>query len=340
MRKTLRLIFILLSLSGLALSLVQLSKHLDYEEKAQDVATLMQNSVSNEKLDNAIRTAIAENRLDDAQMYLKIATLYHYPLDIAGYEQQITELNTFAYRVHNNVKNFTKGFIHGKGDDSASIAGSVTSDFTVVGDVRDLREQYLRQQEGKEVDKVVASLAGAGIGLTLVTIGTVGTTAGAKGGASLLKFAAKSKQLTKGFSKQLADQGRKVFEWSKFSAAMKAGSNLSDVRRAAKASFHPKAIEPLKATAKKMNSIRKASNTRDSLHMMRYVDNTNDLRRLQTFTLKHGLLAKGYLKLLGKGVLRTTKIIKKTTGFLLSVLGSIFSGLFSLLFMFSGRSKA
>lgn len=339
MRKTLRLTFILLSLSGLALSLVQLSKHWNYEDKAQDIAKLMQQSVSSEKLDKAISTAITEKHLDDAKMYLKIARLYHYPIDIDAYEQQITKINTLEYRVSNNVKNFTHGFIHGKGDDTASITGSVISDFTVIGDVRDLREQYIRQQEGKEVNKVVASLAGAGIGLTLVTIGTVGTTAGAKGGASLLKFAAKTKRLTKGFSKQLAAQGRKVFEWNKFSSAMKTGSNFADIRRAAKMSFHPKAIQPLKVTAKRMYAVRKASNTKDSLHMLRYVDNTKDLRRLETFTLKHGLLAKGYLKLLGKGILRTTKVLKKTTGFLLSVLGSIFSSLFSLLFMFSGRGK-
>lgn len=340
MRKTLRLIFLLISLSGLGFSLVQLSKHWNYEEKAQDINKLMQDSVSSEKMDDAIRTAITEYRLDDARMYLQLARLYHYPIDIADYEQQIAELDTLQYRVSNNVKNFTKGFIHGKGDDSASIAGSITSDFTVVGDVRDLHEQYNRQQEGKEVNTLIVSLAGAGIGLTVITIGTAGTAAGAKGGASLLKFAAKTNNLTKGFSKQLAEQGRKVFEWNKFSNAMKTGNSLTDVRRAAKASFHPKALEPLKASAKRMDSIRKTTNTRDALHMMRYVDNTNDLRRLEKFTSKHGSLTKGYLTLLGKGILRTTRVIKKTTAFLLSVLGSIFSGLFSLLFMFSGRGKA
>lgn len=337
MRTTLRITLLLLSLSGFIFSLVQLSKYWEYEDKAQNIATLMNNSVSNEQLDSAITSAIHEDRLDDARMYLNIAHLYHYPLDFPALEAEIEQRNTIAHRINTNVKHFAKGFLNGKGSDGAGIAGSVTADFTVVGDIRDLREQYNRQQEGKEVDQVIASLAGAGLGLTLLTIGTAGTTAAAKGGVSLIKLAAKTKQLTKSFSKEIMQSARRVFDWNKFSGAIKTGSKLGDLRRAAKSAFHPKAIKPLEATAKRMVRIRKASNTSDALHMLRYVDNTNDLRRVEKFTLKHGILAKGYLKLLGKGVLRTARVVRKTTKFLLSLVASLISGLFSFLFMFSYR---
>ena len=337
MRTTLRITLLLLSLSGFFFSLMQLSKYWEYEDKAQNIAALMSLSVSNEKLASTITSAINEDRLNDAKMYINIAQLYHYPLDFPAFEEEIQKRNTIPHRINTNLKHFAKGFLHGRGSDGAGIAGSVTADFTVIGDIRDLQEQYNRQQEGKEVDQVIASLAGAGVGLTLLTIGTAGTTAAAKGGVSLIKLAAKTKQLTKNFSKEIMQSARRVFDWNKFSSAVRTGSKLGDLRRAAKSAFHPKAMKPLEATAKRMVKIRQASNTSDALHMLRYVDNANDLRRLEKFTLKHGILAKGYLTLLGKGVLRTARVVKKTSKLLLSLVASLISGLFSFLFMFSYR---
>ena len=130
--------------------------------------------------------------------------------------------------------------------------------------------------------------------------------------------------------------GRKIFDWPVFTRAIKQDKSLNNMRRAVKTAYHPKAIKPLEVIASKVNTIRKSSSTADTLFMLKYVENTNDLRHLEKVTLKHGAKTKGLFKLLGKGVIRTTKVLKRTTELLLSIISSLVSGLLSL-FLFVGR---
>ena len=332
-----RFFLLVLSLAGFAYSSMQFLEHWDYQKQLVDVQELLYQQITPDQLSEKVGKAINEDRLEDAKTYLAIARLYQYPLHYDYYYSYINERDTQFRKLKKNVSSFSTGFLSGQGSDSSGVTGAVISDFTVIGDARDLYRQYQLHANGKEVNQLVVGLAGVGVGLTAATYGTAGVTLTAKAGTSLLKIAAKTGRLTRSFRSELLRMSRKVFDWKLFQQSLKQTNNLSDIRRVAQKSYHPSALKPLKKVAKNTNAIRKNTSMADTLHMLRYVENGDDLRRLEKFTVKHKHLSKGLLSLLGRGALRSVRVLKKTTAFFLSLLGTVVSALFSLFLLFSRR---
>jgi hypothetical protein len=321
------------------MSLKNLTKHWEYEDAPADTHHLMTTTVNAETLHKEITEAIDAGRFADARMYITIAKQHNYGLYYDQYQQQLQEQDTNGRRIKDNVGHFVDGFVSGKGSSGASVAGAITSDFTVVGDVRDLHREYSHYQAKEPVDELVATLSGIGIGLTALAIGTAGSAAPAKAGVSLVKMAKKTRQLTPAFQKQLLGMGKNVFDWNGFIKATKSGKGMKSLVYAAKKSYHPQAVKPLGKMAGQVSQIRKSSSVADTLQMMKYVDSTKDLRHLSKVTKIHGKNTKGYLALLGKGVLRGGKILKKTTAFFIGLISSIISFIFSLIFLFPTKKK-
>lgn len=336
MIRTILLAFFLLSF---AYSVKNMLDYWQYDDSIPEISELMAESVSPDRMNQLIGDAINQDRLEDAQQYIEIAKQYEYQLNYAYYEKHLAQLDTSLRKIKKDTKSFVDGFMSGKGADTAGISGAVTSDFTVVGDVRDLHRQYQRHASGEEVNQLIVALSGVGIGLTLMTVSSAGSTASVKAGTSLFKVGVKTGRLTKSFSKELLQKASKVFDWKMFQKSIKNTSSLTDVRRAVRQSYHPSAMSSLEKTASQMASIRKQTSVADTLNMMKHVDNGQDLARLQKFTLKHKKQSAHLLALLGKGAIRTVKVLRKTTEFFLSVFASIVSGLISLILLFSGGRK-
>lgn len=339
MRFLIRSILSICSLAALFYSINQLAEYWDYEQMPANISQLMPQSVSATQLEQAITHSLQAQQVEDATMYVNIAKKHNYPLNYPYYQAQIAQLNTPSSRLKRNTIQFTQGFIKGKSTSSAGIAGAITADLTVVGDVRDLSEQYIRSQNNQPVNELVVSLAGAGIGLTVLTYGTAGATSVVKAGTSTIKLAAKTRRLTQRFSREILQQSQRVFNWRLFKQSLNNGNSFDHIRRAAKAAFNPKALKPLKQSAQQLYKINQSTRIADTLHLLRYVENGDDLRRLERFTHQHGRLSKGYLTLLGKGILRGTRVIKKTAGFIFGALSTALSFLLSVIFMFSYQGR-
>jgi hypothetical protein len=292
-------------------------------------------------------------------MYLAIAQSSYYPhkvfnnnnstssskkhtdkeaIEFQNLKIEIEKKDTKLRQVITQASHFTQGFIKGKGANVAGVAGSVVADFTVIGDARDLTREYGKYQKGENINELIVLLSGAGVGLTALTFGTRGTAAPAKVGASVIKVAVKTQRLTKRFQKHLLKLGRQVFDWSAFRRVIKHDKSISNIRRAAKQAYHPNAIQPLERISKQVNNIRKSTSTVDAVHLLKYIDSPKDLIQLEKVSLKYGTKTKGMMKLLGKGALRTVRVLQKTTKLLLSLLSSLLSALFSLFLLFTRKS--
>ena len=337
LRKTLKQFLFILSLLAFALSTGSLLKHWDYQESLQNLSTLLRSRVDSSTLTAEIESAIRQNNLADARMYLEIASSHHYKINTKKYLDEIEQKDTTFNQISTNVSDFSRGFIQGKSTNMAGLAGSVSADFTVLGDVRDLYQQYGLYAKGENVNELVVVLSGTGIGLTALTLASIGVSAPAKVGTSLIKVAAKAQRLTRPFQKTLLKLGKKVFNWRMFKQSIKQDKSITNLRRAAKAAYQPRAVEPLKNIAKRVNHIGKLSSTTDAIQMLKYVETTDDLRHLEKVTLKYGTKTKGMMKLLGKGAIRTVRVLRKTTALMLSVISSVLSSLLSLFFMMSFR---
>ncbi len=336
----LRLGLLILSLSAFALSIYQVTQYWNYQEVLVDLSKQFKNNVSKKTIESEIKNAFDRSDFDDVCMYLEIARNNNYPIDFSSYEQQLIEQDTQVKRIINNTSSFIDGFIKGDGSNTAGIAGAVSADFTVVGDVRDLKKETSKYLDGKDVNELIVILSGTGIGLTALTIGSMGTAAPAKTGASMMKLAVKTQRISKGLQQQLVKLGGRVFDWPVFTRLIKQDKSLNNIQRAAKRAYHPKAIQPFKSIAVQVNGIRKSSSAADTLHLLKYVENTDDLRHLEKVTVKYGSQTKGMIKLVGKGALRTVRVLKKTTELLLSIISSIVSGAFSLLLFLLRRTVA
>ena len=329
-----RKLTLIISLSAFGLSAYQVLQHWDYDEVLVDLEKSLRQNISQQQLSQEIHSAISNAKFDDARMYIAIAEDNHYDVDSERLKKFITQKDTQLRKVVTHATNFTKGFFNGKSSNVAGITGSVVADFTVVGDVRDLSHEYDKYDKGEDINEMIVLLSGAGVGLTALTVASLGTAAPAKAGTSMIKLAVKTRRMTRGFQKHLLKLGRRVFDWPLFTRLLKQNKNTNNIRRAAKQAYHPEAIKPLKKIASQVNRIRKSTSTIDTVHLLKYIDSPNDLRKLEKVSLKYGTKTKGLMKLLGKGALRTVRVLRKTTMLMLSLLASALSGLLSLLFLF------
>jgi hypothetical protein len=209
--------------------------------------------------------------------------------------------------------------------------GAITSDFTVVGDVRDLWEQYELYSQNKPTSDLIVALAGVGVGLTAATVVSAGTASPAKAGVSTLKMATRTGRLTPRFQAYLLRQASNVFDTKAFMRTIKAEQNIDGVRHAVQSAYQPAAVDTLTGLASHTNSIRQASSIVDTVHLLQYVDNADDLRRLEKITVKYGSETKGIMKLLGKGAIGTIRVLRRTTELVVSLVSTLLSFLGMLL---------
>lgn len=335
-----RIIFLVFSLMTFFSSLFLLAEHWEYEEVPGDIEAKFKQQVSLEEINTIIRRDVKAGNLDDARMVLELAKRFDYEIDEPYWRQKIAEKDTWQHRVGKGVEGFASGFASGKGDDAYALAGAMTSDFTVVGDVRDLHEQYENHETGKPVNELIVTLSGVGIGLTAVTVGSAGSSLPAKAGASILKFAGKTGRLTKSFSRELVQKTQKSFDWQTFAAMAKADTSLKGIKNAARTVYNPRAMRELTVMAEQANSIRKATSTVDTVHLLKYVENGDDLRRMERIANDYGRYTKSIMRFLGKSALRGAKVLKKTLGFIMSIISLVLSGFLSVLFMVPSVPKA
>ncbi|MGB1310990.1 MAG: hypothetical protein ACPG47_07240, partial [Leucothrix sp.] len=255
-----------------------------------------------------------------------------------AYNNYLTKHDTTSSRVTKQVTGFAEGFFSGKGDDASGVAGALAADFTVVGDLRDLSEQFSLYQDGQPVNQLITTLAGVGVGLTAATIGSAGMAAPVKAGASTLKLAARMNRLTRSFRDELMRIGAKVFDWKQFLRLSK-GADLSSISRVAKQAYNPQAARSLGALAEQANGIRKNTSTIDSIRLLKYVENTDDLRGVNRISQQFGLHTRSVFLLLGRTAIRGVKTLRITLELLISLTSSLFFGLLFISTIGGGDKK-
>jgi len=330
----LRILLFLIAFTSLVFSLVAVLDYWGYEEKAHDIATLMQETVTTTALEQRIEAAIQKDAPSEARMYLGVAERFNYPVNEAAYLSRIAALETPWHNTRRNVTAFAGGFMGGQGGGStAGMAGAITADFTVVGDVRDLHEQYGKYAAGESVNELIVGLAGIGVGLTAATVASSGALAPAKTGTSALKAAMRAGKITPAFQRVLLRQSSAVFDYSAFLKAARADSSVAALRRAAVNAYQPRAFKALSQTTERVNNIRKSTSMADTVELLRYVENTDDLRRVERLSQTYGAQTRGILHLLGRSAIGTLRVLRHATEFIVAIASAAFSLLATLLSM-------
>jgi hypothetical protein len=317
---------LLIWLAGFVYAIFNIAEHWDYDIEAPDVEKMLANRSNAEVLKQSVESALQSESYDEARSLLTIGQDYNHQIDYTTYQNHINKYDTPSSRMTKQVTGFADGFLSGKGSDASGFAGALAADFTVVGDLRDLSEQYSLYQQGQPVNQLITTLAGIGVGLTAVTIGSVGAAAPVKAGASTLKIAARMNRLTRSFRDELMRVGAKVFDWQQFLRLSK-GADLSSISRIAKQSYNPQAARSLGALAEQANGIRKNTSMLDSIQLLRYVENSQDLTSVNRLSQRFGALTPAVFRVLGKTAIRGVKVLRITLELLISITSAIFFGL-------------
>lgn len=310
-------ILALFSLWGMKSSIIQ-------EEIAFDIdGALKKETAEQGYFDKKILLAIQNEKFDDVEMYADLAKFLHIKLEPRT-QKEIDKNNTFEKVASRNLKEFTTGFINGKGDSSVGMAGSIASDMTVVGDIRDLSREGMKFSNNEKYDKVVLGVATIGIGLTASQLFSAGASTPLKVGASIVKVAKKSQKLSEGFlavisSKLSKAVDMKMLKQIDFSSV----SNIKKIQPIINKSIK---LEPISKLFSKINRVKKNTSTYDTISILKYVNNEKDLAKVVKLSSKYKKNTKGVLAILGKGAFKgATTITKYTAMFMTQLVMAILS---------------
>ncbi len=276
-----------------------------------------------EYLTQKILKALKNNNLQEANIYKNLADYLNIELN-SSIINRLENENSYINSKIRDIKSFTKGFFTGEMSDTSSLVGSIVSDMTVVGDIRDIYIQTDKMYQNKEYDKFTLGLSIIGVALTATTILTIGGTTSTKVGISILKVAKKSGSLTKSFSRILVKSLNKTINFKKIDF-----SNLKSIHKA----INQRELIRLEKNLNNINNIKKYTSTVHTLNLLKYVKDEKDLHKVTKIVQKYKKNSIGVLKVLGKSALRGGKWVVKVSmefiyfliGFLISFLMFIFT---------------
>lgn len=260
-------------------------------------------------LDHRVNDAIHRDDIDDATMYSDIAAYMDRELP----PQTVTRLKNATSTVSTVVRDtgqFATGFVTGEGGMSmAGLAGAITSDMTVVGDVRDIASEGSAMVQGKPYSELTLGLSVVGVAATAAVVATGGGGVVAKVGVSILKVARRAGTLTLDFARTLTRLTRDAVNFPELARVLK-GVNLSDVRATERAvSEYARGVRgaELFPVINKLADISRATSPSEAVRMLKYVRTTKDLDDVAAMSARFGKKTRGIMEITGKTALRLFK---------------------------------
>ncbi len=327
----------LLTLSFLSLAIFifysYLTKSISYKYKEPDIKQMVLAKSKDNYLDKKITNLIENKKYNEAKGYIELAKEFNITLLPTTKELIKKEFST-TKKLIRGTKSFFNGFISGKANSSSEVAGAITSDFTIYGDLRDITIEGKKYINNKPYDKLILGLSMAGLALSASTFVTFGSSQPLKVATSSLKLAKRQKYLTKGFSKTLANTLEKTIDFKALKRVKL--SSLDELKQSSKIVKNSVKLKHIKPILKDINTIKKNTSITDTIYLMKYIDNTKDLKNIAKLSKRYKGATKGILKLFGKNIFRLVKVgIKWTTPLIISAIGLVLATIAFIFTLFS-----
>ena len=268
----------------------------------------LRQSATGEELDKHVSTALDRGDVDDASMYAEVAQYMDRQLSPATQAKLDAALSTGA-TIARNTGQFATGFVTGEGTSAAGLAGAVTSDITVVGDVRDIASEGGKMLAGQDYSELILGLSVVGVAATAATVATGGGGVVAKAGVSLLKVAKRAGTLTVEFARELTRLVGRAVNTPELARVLRT-TNLRDFKATEEAitsyarSVKQAEIFPVLGRLGTMSS---NAGPAETVRLMRYVHSTKELDDVAVMSGKLGKKTRGVIELTGKASLRAFK---------------------------------
>lgn len=334
-----RLGLVLLFLTGAGLALAYFTGFgftIPIEKAVQaDLSVAASPALINKKIVDALE----RDDVEDADMYLEIANFLNYELPPETMAK-MDDAHALSATVVRNTWQFGTGFATGQGDSNAGIAGAVTSDLTVIGDVRDIAAEGSKMLAGQDYSELILGLSVVGIGVTAATVATGGGGIVAKAGVSLLKAAKRTGKLTKEFAETLTRLTREAVNMPLLRDTLRA-TDLTDLKRTEKVfseyGSNVKAAKLLPVLGR-LSEINNAVGPAETIRLMRFVKTGEHLDDVAGVTKRFGIKSRGIMELTGKISLRAFKTSFRLIEWIASSLYGLVTWILGLLALSALRS--
>ena len=267
-------------------------------------------TTSGSDLSRRIDKALDAGNVDDATMYADIADYMGATIE-PGTAARLAQQKTLASTVMRNTGSFFEGFVTGEGSDTASFMGAITSDLTVVGDVRDIGSEGTKLVNGQEYSQFVLGLSVLGLAATTATVATGGGALPVKIGVSLIKISKKAGTLTIRFTRDLTRMLGEAVNFERLGRTLKE-VNLADsaaTRHAISDYANGVSMARLAPVFKDVAALEKSVGPAETVRLLKYVENGNDLAHITKMSGKLGTKTRGVIELTGKTSLRAFKTV-------------------------------
>lgn len=230
------------------------------------------------------KTLMANEQYVDAHNYLSYFMQFDYIKENIEAQKLLSEIaekrSSMAYR----SSKFVEGVSTGTSDELIGQASAIGSDFLLIGDLRDLALEGTHYYKNEEVDVVLVSLSTIGLVASASTLFTLGSSAVAKSGVSVLKLAHKSKRIPVWLGTYITKQAKQIRQ--------------------------TKNIDSIKPLFKNLDEMRKNTGLSNTLDLLSNTRNLKELQQTAKLTKRYGTETPILLKLSDKTLLRKSKTLQ------------------------------
>ena len=251
-----------------------------------------------------VETALGAGDADLANSFVELAR----EKNIAVSEEAAQRVGEAVARENSSTHfatRFATGLVTGTADDVASLSGTVAGDLFVFGDIRDVVREGKHFAFGEETDRLVLSLAAAGLAVTAATYVSAGGAAPLRAGLSLVKDARRAGRLGGGLAEWTGRSLRDVVDTPALEEAVVSSSVLRPADRvsAIGAVFRAEKAGALVRLGKDVTRIAENAGARGALDTLRVAEGPKDVARAARLAEAKGGKTRAIMKILGRGAL-------------------------------------
>ncbi len=263
---------------------------------------VMQNR--NAAIHDEIEAALAAGDADLAASFVALAQAQGVDLPDA-LAARVTEAVAEETSPVRRAGHFAGGLVTGEADDLAGLAGVVTGDLFVFGDIRDALREGGRLAAGGDADTLILGLAATGLMVTAATYATAGAAAPLRAGLTVVKGARRAGRLSEPLATWGLRTGREMVDMP---ALRQAAASVSAVRpaqsvRAVKAAFRAEKAGALVRFGKDVGRIAGKAGGRGAADVLKVAHGPKEVARAARLADAKGGQMRAIVKLFGRGAL-------------------------------------
>ena len=288
-------------------------------------------SLTPERARQEIEAALTANDADLAKSFVELAQERGIALG-ADVHTRVSEAVAKAESNTQMLESFAQGLVTGEPKDAAGLAGTVSGDLFVFGDIRDAVREGTRWANGEQVDELVLGLAAVGLALTAATYTSAGAAAPARAGVSLAKAARKTGRLGSDLTAYIGRALRDVVDWPKLKGAV-AGVSVTEPMLAVRAARDAVKVERaggLRNLVRDVGRVQARAGTNAALDGLRIAQTPAEMSRLARLAAVKGGKTRAILKVAGRGAIMLTLATLNLAGWILGAMFTVWGVVASL----------